>query len=153
MAEVIRWPVPLPARFLDTLGYTRAVAAIDTPSLRARVSELLRQRGIDSPLAAPTGPRRFVLLYWECAGDELAFNDGVHSGAGQLDHWPWLEYLRRHPSIRYWLAEHQVDLGSSEEQASHALVIDHRTGDAWVAPMAIARLVVRTQQVEVPIDN
>ena len=117
------------------------------------MTELLRQRGIDTPLAAPTGPRRYVLLHWESTGDELAFNDGAHSGAGQLDQWPWLEYLRRHPSIRYWLAEHQIDLGSSEEQASHALVIDHRTGDAWVAPMAVARLVVRTQWVEVPIEN
>jgi hypothetical protein len=35
----------------------------------------------------PTGPRRYVMLNWESAGDELAFTDGVHSGAGQLDHW------------------------------------------------------------------
>jgi hypothetical protein len=153
MAEVIRWPFPLPARFLDTLGYSRAVAAVESPSLRARVGELLRQRGIHSALAASTGPRRLVLLYWESAGDELAFSDGVHSGAGQLDHWPWLEYLRRDPAIRHWLADHQVNLGSSENPASHALVIDGGAGDAWVAPMAIARLVVRTQQVEVLIDN
>src|SRR5919204_4222896 len=132
MAEVIRWPFPLPARFLDTLAYTRAVAAIESPSLRARVTELLRQRGIDSPMAAPTGPRRFVLLHWESAGDELAFSDGVHSGAGQLDHWPWLEYLDRDSAVGRWLVDHQVDLGRSEDRASHALVIDGRTGDAWI---------------------
>jgi hypothetical protein len=101
----------LPARFLDRLGYSRAVAALESPSLRTRVGELLRQRGIDSALAAPTGPRRLVLLYWESAGDELAFNDDVHSAAGQLDHWPWLEYLRRDPAIRHWLADHQVCCG------------------------------------------
>jgi len=51
----------------------------------------------------------------EPAGDELAFADGVHSGAGQLNHWIWLDYLHgRTPGVPppvlgpivAWLVEH-----------------------------------------------
>ena len=79
----------------------------------------------------------------------------VHSSAGQLDHWPWIvvaQFGTGSSSIRS-ISPALCNLASSEDQASHAFLIDHRTGDAWVAPMAIARLVVRTQQVEVLIDN
>ena len=93
MADLLPWPFALPARFLDQLGYRRTVEAFDSPAMRARLAELLRRQGIDAGAAPPTGPRRFVALYWEPAGDELAFSDGVHSGAGQLNHWLWLDYL------------------------------------------------------------
>ena len=35
MADLIPWPFPLPARFLDALGYPRVVAAFDSPAMRA----------------------------------------------------------------------------------------------------------------------
>jgi hypothetical protein len=50
--------------------------------MRARISELLRREGIVADVPAPVGPRRYVCLWWEPAGDELAFSDGAHSGAG-----------------------------------------------------------------------
>jgi hypothetical protein len=91
------------------------------------LAELLGRQGIAEPQLMPTGPRRFVALYWEPAGDELAFTDGVHSGAGQLHHWLFLQVLHR-PQVHGWLVEHQVDLGSSEASATHALVVDRQTG-------------------------
>jgi hypothetical protein len=92
----------------------------------------------------------------EPAGDELAFADGVHSGAGQLQHWIWLDYLHgRTPGvpppvlgpIGAWLLEHQVDLGSSDAPATHALVVDADSAAAWVAPIALARRIVREQSL------
>jgi hypothetical protein len=83
MADLIPWPFPLPERFVDQLGYPRVVEAFDSPAMRAPLAELLRRQGIAEPQPMPTGRRRFVALHWEPAGDELAFTDGVHSGAGQ----------------------------------------------------------------------
>jgi hypothetical protein len=147
MADLIPWPFPLPERFVDQLGYPRAVEAFDSPAMRARLAELLRRQGIDAGAAPPTGRRRFVALYWEPAGDELAFADGVHSGAGQLDHWLFLQVLHQ-PQVHGWLLEHQVDLGSSDAPATHALIIDGDSGAAWVAPIALARRIVRAQSLD-----
>ena len=44
--------------------------------------------------------------------------------------------------------EHHVDLGSSEASGTHALVVDRETGQAWIAPMATARAIVRAQRLE-----
>ena len=156
MADLIPWPFALPDRFLDALGYPRVIEAFDSPAMRARLAELLRRQGIDEPQPMPTSPRRFVALHWEPAGDELAFADGVHSGAGQLNHWIWLDYLHgRTPGvpppvlgpIGAWLLEHQVDLGSSDAPATHALIVDADSGAAWVAPIALARCIVRAQSL------
>src|SRR5947209_14035348 len=46
-----------------------------------------------------------------------------------------------------WLVEHQVDLGSSDAPATHALVVDADSGAAWVAPIALARRIVREQSL------
>ena len=135
MPALIPWPFPAPEGSLDQLGYARTVEAFDSPAMRARLAELLRRQGLVEPQPMPTGPRCFVLLHWESTGDELAWGDGVHSGVGQLDHWPWLDYRRRGP-IHGWLVEHQVDLGSSEASATHALVVDRQAaGQAWIAPL------------------
>ena len=157
MADLIRWPFPLPDRFLDQLGYVRTVEAFDSPAMRACLAEVLHRQGIAKPQPMPAGPRRYVALWWEPAGDELAFTDGVHSGAGQLNHWLWLDYLHgRTPSvpppvlgpIGAWLLEHQVDLGSTDAPATHALIVDADSGAAaWVAPITLARRIVREQSL------
>jgi hypothetical protein len=81
----------------------------------------------------------------------LAFADGVHSGAGQLGHWCFLDYLhggRSFGPIYGWLVEHDVDLGSSEAPATHALVVDRQADQAWIAPIALARAIVRAHDLE-----
>jgi hypothetical protein len=65
--------------------------------MRARIADLLRREGVVADVPTPVGPHRYISLWWESAGDELAFSDGAHSGAGQLNHWCWLEYMRRKP--------------------------------------------------------
>ena len=59
------------------------------------------------------------MLDWEPAGDELAFTDGRHSGAGQLDDWGWLDYLRGALTARH--------------RVSHGLVSDIAHSHRWVA--------------------
>jgi hypothetical protein len=151
MPDLIPWPFPLPEQFLDQLGYARTVEAFESPAMRAHITDLLRRQGITEPQPIPTGPRRYVMLYWEPAGDELAFADGVHSAAGQLHHWVWLDYLRGRGQfggpMYGWLVEHQVDLGSSDAPATHALLVDADSGSAWVAPIVLARRIVRAQSL------
>jgi hypothetical protein len=118
--------------------------------MRVHLVEVLRRHGIDAPLSPPTGPRRYVALYWETAGDELAFEDGAHSGAGQLDCWPYLAHLhgRRSFGPTYgWLVEHEIDLDSSEEPATHALIVARPTRCGWVAPIALAGTIGRAQDL------
>jgi hypothetical protein len=44
--------------------------------------------------------------------------------------------------------QHQVDLGSSDAPATHALIVDTDSGAAaWVAPIALARRIVREQSL------
>jgi hypothetical protein len=152
MAEVIDWPFPLPDQFLDALGYRYAIERLNSPAVRAHVAELLRRQGLVASQAAPVGPRRYVMLHWDPAGDELAWSDGLHGGAGQLNHWAWLDYLHHQVGSRIdnWLATHGVDLGSSDAPATHALVLDHERGQAWVAPLATACAIVRAQRLDAP---
>src|SRR5262249_52306375 len=150
--DLLAWPFPLPSHFADQLGYERAAGPVVMPE---SVREVLRRANVtDAEIAvtehslATRRPRRWLALWWEPAGDELAFRDGVASGAGRPDHWPYLGYMDDR-QIHAWLIEHQVDLGSSEEPATHALVVDRDTDRAWVAPMPLASAIVRDQHLPV----
>jgi hypothetical protein len=146
MNELMQLPFALPQRFLGNLGYGRVVQAMDSPAMRAHVAELLRKEGIAEPQSPPPGPQRYVALWWESAGDELAWSDGPRGGAGQLDHWSWLEYVHQ-GAICGWLVEHHVNLDSSDTTATDALVIDNQTLDAYVVRMSLARRRVREQSL------
>ena len=150
------FPFDLPPAFLAQLGYERATGPMPLPeSTRA----MLRRTNISEAQIAATElamrtrqPRRWVALYWQPAGDELAWDDGHGSGAGQLDHWLYLAFLHElgpgRGNIYGWLVEHAVDLGSSEEPATHWLVVDRTKNRAYAAPVAIARAIVRAQDLE-----
>jgi hypothetical protein len=101
MTDPIPWPFPLPEEFLEQLDYPRVVGAFDSPAMRAQLAQLFRDQRIPIDLdeALPRGPRPFVALWWELAGDELAWSNGAHSGAGQLDHWPCATRSRRFMSV------------------------------------------------------
>ena len=65
------------------------------------------------------GENRWVAFYWEPCGDELMWDDGIASADGQ---WPaWLIFIY-HPPIVPIL--HQYNLGSSDEEARHWLLLD-----------------------------
>lgn len=127
----------LPPSFLSTLGYERAVAAA------AQFAAGLVARGVISE-AAPAVPRRFVALYWQAAGDELAWDDGRNGGAGQLNHWPFLDWRHKALGPFEW-QQHDWSLGSSEEEESHWLVCDRETNRGYIWPKQEAREIVRAQ--------
>lgn len=90
--------------------------------------------------------RRIVAVYWEPAGNEAAFTDGVYGlvGADQYVYWE----LTRRPAVQKWLHEHRVNLGDSDQCATHWLLIDRATGRAYVCDITSARDYVRTQILE-----
>jgi hypothetical protein len=49
--------------------------------------------------------------------------------------------------IGAWLLEHEVDLGSSDTPARHALIVDTQSSEAFIAPIALARRIVRAQSL------
>jgi hypothetical protein len=65
---------------------------------------------------------------------------------------PWLDYLHGRAGfgspIARWHVEHQVDFGSSDDQAAHALVVDVDSREAYVAPIALAQRIVRSQSLD-----
>lgn len=90
--------------------------------------------------------RRIVAVYWEPVGDEAAFTDGVHGlvGADPYVYWE----LTRQPAVRAWLWEHDINLGNSDQPATHWLLVDRLTGRAYLCDVASARDHVRTQILE-----
>jgi len=79
------------------------------------------------------GNARSVAFYWG-AGDEAYYDDGRLSN--QVD---WDAYLMfvRHPLIVPELQEY--NLGSSEEEATHWLLLDRENGQITVAPVKLVR--------------
>jgi hypothetical protein len=65
------------------------------------------------------GPSRWVAFYWTPSGDELVYDDGTVSADGS---WvAWLTFLH-HPRIAPAL--HSYHLGSSDDDATHWLLLD-----------------------------
>lgn len=72
------------------------------------------------------GGARWVALYWEPAGDEVMWDDGLSSATGEW--YPFLEYTGRAP-IRAALP---YNLGSSDGPATAKLLIYMPTGTVYV---------------------
>ena len=88
--------------------------------------------------------RRFVALYWEPCGDEACYDDGVSSACGMSDNWLYLDFIRQ-AEVRRWLDEQGLNLGNSDESATHWLIADAVTGDLYAAPRREAQEIVRRQ--------
>lgn len=96
------------------------------------------------PNAAATfgypGSARHVAFYWEPIGDELCYDDGRVAGTGEWH--PFLQY-RSHrfvaPSLHSW------NIGYSDEEADHWLVLDAEAGRTWIAAIGDASAFLREQ--------
>ncbi len=152
-----RFPFRVPRDLTEQLGYERVVSQsfaaplptydlpLDEAVLRSLGFETIDgDRHVTAVVAKPTGPRRLLALYWEPGGDELAWDDGVRSGAGQLNHWPWIDWLDR-IAADVWLEWAGACLGGSDRDATHRLIVDRQTWAAYVAPVTEARMIVATQ--------
>jgi hypothetical protein len=92
------------------------------------------------------GGRRLVALFWEPAGDEACYDDGQSSACGLCDNWLYLDFTRQ-PPVRDWLDRQGINLGNSDEPATHWLIADAETGDLFAAPEREARAIVRSQKL------
>jgi hypothetical protein len=75
-----------------------------------------------------TGAARFVSFYWTPGGDEAAYDDGQQAGTGN-----WQGYLAyvQHPLVHPLLAAY--DLGSSDTEGHHSLILDRTERTVYVA--------------------
>jgi hypothetical protein len=96
-----------------------------------------------------TGGRRLVALFWEPSGDEACFDDGVSYGCGLCDNWLYLDFVRQ-PQVWEWLDANGLNLGNSDEAATHWLIADTETGDLFAATSGEASAVVRSQVLPDP---
>lgn len=87
-----------------------------------------------------SGSACHVAFFWEPVGDELCYDDGRIAGTGEWH--PFLQYRsHRHiaPSLRFW------NIGYSDEEAEHWLVLNPLAGRAWIALVADARAFLAAQ--------
>jgi hypothetical protein len=91
------------------------------------------------------GAARFVAFYWTPSGDEVVYEDGRSAGTGAI--WSILTY-RRHPAVAPLLAP--WNLGYSDAEAEHCLVLDRVAHRASVAPRAAATVFLRDQHLPLP---
>jgi hypothetical protein len=92
------------------------------------------------------GPRRFIAFYWTPLGDDACFDDGQSSACGLSDNLLLLTFLRR-KDVWAWRAEHELNFGNSDEEATHWLVVDKDTNEVYAAPKAEARQAVIDQKL------
>jgi hypothetical protein len=80
-----------------------------------------------------TGEARFVSFHWMPAGDEAYYSDGRISATGN-----WQAYLAyiQHPAVSPNLKDY--DLGSSDGEAKHSLILDQKKLSLFVAPVKVA---------------
>ena len=81
------------------------------------------------------GPARHVAFYWTPCGDEIMYSDGRASAD-----WHWHAWLlfTRHNSIAPHIAPY--NLGSSDEEATHWLLVDRETNALHVGtPVGVLR--------------
>ncbi|HLV98698.1 MAG TPA: hypothetical protein VKT82_08485 [Ktedonobacterales bacterium] len=86
------------------------------------------------------GQARLVAFFWSPRGDEAMHDDGRCTGVGD-----WTAYLAfiKHPTVEPHVRP--FDLGSSEEEAQHWLVLDRETRTLSVLPVQQAALLLLQQ--------
>jgi hypothetical protein len=91
------------------------------------------------------GKARFVSFQWTPAGDETDYSDGRVSATGN-----WQAFLAfiQHPAVSYHLKGY--DLGSSDSEAKHALILDQKELALFVAPVRDAEKFLSEQWPKEP---
>jgi hypothetical protein len=86
------------------------------------------------------GDARYVAFQWTPYGDEAEYSDGRRSATGNWQ--AFLAYIQ-HPAVSPVLREY--DLGSSESEAKHALILDREKSEVLIAPVKEAQTFLTEQ--------
>jgi hypothetical protein len=91
------------------------------------------------------GNARYVSFQWTPYGDEADYSDGRGSGTGD-----WQAFLAfiHHPAVRPQLQGY--DLGSSDSEAKHALILDQEQQILFIAPARDAEKFLQEQWPKAP---
>lgn len=100
-------------------------------------------RGTGSEATLP----RFVAFSWTAGGDEASFSDGRRSGVGMLNNDAYLAFVH-HRAIQPHLAE--FNLGASDEEAGHWLVLDREERQLYAALASVASRFLQRQWGDPP---
>jgi hypothetical protein len=86
------------------------------------------------------GEARFVSFQWTPYGDEVDYSDGRISATGN---WQAFVSYVQHPAVSPSLEGY--DLGSSDSEATHALILDRENLAIYIAPVKEAKAFLREQ--------
>jgi hypothetical protein len=120
------------------------------------MSKLVKEFKGLTPLNAPappmmakaigyTGEARFVSFQWAPYGDEADYSDGRIRATGN---WQALLAYIQHPAVSPLLKEY--DLGSSDSEAKHALILDREKHGVFIAPVKGAETFLKEQWPPLP---
>jgi hypothetical protein len=86
------------------------------------------------------GEARYVSFHWTPYGDEAEYSDGRLSATGN-----WQAFLAytQHPTVSPLLQDY--DLGSSDSEAKHALLLDREKLELLIAPVKEAQVFLTEQ--------
>jgi hypothetical protein len=87
-----------------------------------------------------TGEARFVSFHWTPYGDEADYDDGQRAGTGN---WQGFLAFIQHPTVSPLLT--QYDLGSSDTEAQHSLILDRHERKLYVASIKDAQTFLAQQ--------
>src|SRR5687768_817452 len=129
----------------ETIGQTPATAA------QNNMRKIIKEIDDITPLNIPVPPMlakamgykgdaRFVSFQWTPYGDEADYSDGRLSGTGNWQ--AFLAYIQ-HPVVSPFLQEY--DLGSSDSEARHALILDRNKHQIMIASVKEARKFLEAQ--------
>lgn len=91
------------------------------------------------------GEARFISFHWTPSGDETYYSDGRVSATGNWQ--AFLAYIQ-HPAVSPHLKGY--DLGSSDSEAKHSLLLDRERLALFVAPVKEAQKFLGEQWPKAP---
>lgn len=89
--------------------------------------------------------QRFVAAYWEPLGDEVTVCDDHWTATGLADRYAWSDFVHQR-ELQTWLSQKGLNLGNSDQGATHWLIIDRLTDDGFVADALHGRRIVQQQR-------
>ena len=92
------------------------------------------------------GYARYVSFQWTPYGDEVEYSDGRMSSTGNWQ--AFLAYIQ-HPAVSPFLEDY--DLGSSENEAEHALILDQAILEVFITPVKDAEKFLTEQWPQPPL--